>query len=306
MQEYDVVIVGGGPAGLTAGLYTSRYGINTLLIERGLYGGQIVNAHSVENYPGFPQGVSGMDLGQLMYDQAIKYGLRAESTEVTAFTSLNENFRIEVENGEIVAKSVIIATGSNYRKLGVEGEDRLLGRGVSYCATCDGFLFKNMDVAVVGGGDTAVMDALELCEYASNVYLIHRRHELRASEINQKRAFNQPKIKFIWDSVVVGIEGKEKVENLKLKNVKTEEYFPLKVSGIFVAIGLLPNSELFKDIVELDDNGNIVTDELMQTSKSGIFAAGDVRKNSARQVATAVGDGATAAKSAFRCLKGLV
>lgn len=303
MQEYEVVIIGGGPAGLTAGLYVARYGLSAILIERGLYGGQIVNASRVENYPGFPEGISGMDLGQLMYDQALKYGLKSVTTEVTGFKRKNNGFEISTYDEVLFARSVIIAAGSNYRKLGVDGEERLNGRGVSYCATCDGFLFKNVDVAVVGGGDTAITDALELSQHSSKVYVIHRREQLRASQAVQHVAFGIPKIQFIWNSVVDSIEGQDKLSRLNLKNVKSGEKTVLQVAGVFVAIGLIPNSELFDGLLEMDENKNITTDELMCTSIPGIFAAGDIRKNSARQVATAVGDGATAAKSAFSYLK---
>jgi len=303
MKEYEVAIIGGGPAGLTAGLYASRYGLNTILIERGLFGGQIVNAGYVENYPGFPQGVSGMELGRLMYEQASRFGLTSIVGEVTGFKHTSDKFEITMDDGFITAMSVIIATGSNYRKIGVDGETRLIGRGVSYCATCDGFLFKNKDVAVVGGGDTAITDALELSQHADKVYIIHRRDQLRASSVVQKLAFSIPKIQFKWDSVVESLEGVDKLNHINLKNVKSGEKSELQVDGIFVAIGLIPNSALFVGLVEMDENNNISTDELMRTNVPGIFSVGDVRKNSARQVVTAVGDGATATKSAFSFLK---
>ncbi len=303
MKEYEVVIIGGGPAGLTAGLYASRYGLKTILLERGLFGGQIVNAREVHNYPGFPNGVSGMDLGQLMYDQAAKFGLQAETAEVTGIKSGGTGFEITLDEETIATRAVIIATGSNYRKMGVEGEAKLTGRGVSYCATCDGFLFKNKDVAVVGGGDTAVTDALELSQHCKTVYVIHRRDQLRASEIVQKAAFSAGNIKFVWNSVVDSLEGQEKLENVIIKDVKTGGASRLGVEGVFVAIGLIPNSDLFKGFLELDEAGNIVSGEMMYTSVPGIFTAGDIRRNSARQVVTAVGDGATAAKSAFSYLK---
>jgi len=303
MKEYEVAIIGGGPAGLTAGLYASRYGLNTILIERGLFGGQIVNAGYVENYPGFPQGVSGMELGRLMYEQASRFGLTSIVGEVTGFKHTSDKFEITMDDGFITAMSVIIATGSNYRKIGVDGETRLIGRGVSYCATCDGFLFKNKDVAVVGGGDTAITDALELSQHADKVYIIHRRDQLRASSVVQKLAFSIPKIQFKWDSVVESLEGVDKLNHINLKNVKSGEKSELQVDGVFVAIGLIPNSALFVGLVEMDENNNISTDELMRTNVPGIFSVGDVRKNSARQVVTAVGDGATATKSAFSFLK---
>jgi len=303
MKEYEVAIIGGGPAGLTAGLYASRYGLNTVLIERGMYGGQIVNAGHVENYPGFPQGISGMDLGQMFYDQSIKFGLQTITSEVTAFKHSGNFFHITTYDEELSAKAVIIASGSNYRKLGVPGEDKLTGRGVSYCATCDGFLFKNKDVAVIGGGDTAVSDAVELSQHCNKVYVVHRRHELRATQALQRVAMSVPKIEFVWDSVIWNIEGEEKVSGMTIKSTKTGDISTLTVEGVFVAIGFIPNTGLFKGLVDTDESGNIVTDDLMRTKVSGLFAAGDIRRNSARQVATAVGDGATAGKTVFGYIK---
>jgi len=304
MKEYEAIVIGGGPAGLTAGLYLSRYGLNTLLIERMLPGGQIVNAGRVENYPGFPGGVSGMELGQLMQEQSLKFGLNIETADVTAVRQAGKGFEIVTEDGTYRAGAVVIASGSNYRKMGIEHEDRLTGRGVSYCATCDGFLFKGKDVAVVGGGDTAVSDALELSQHAGRVYVIHRRDQLRASEVVQRAAMSVPSIQFIWNSVVDSLEGEEVLSGVKIKDVKTGAVSPLHVDGVFVAIGLIPNSDPFKGFVGLDKEGNIPTDEVMRTSLPGVFAAGDIRSNSARQVAAAVGDGAVAAKSAFGYLKG--
>lgn len=304
MQEFEVAIIGGGPAGLTAGLYTSRYGLNTVMIERGMYGGQIVNAGRVENYPGFPQGVAGMDLGQMFYDQAMKFGLQTVTSEVTAFKQSGDRFQITTYDEEISARAVIIASGSNYRKLGVPGEETLTGRGVSYCATCDGFLFKDKNVAVIGGGDTAVSDALELSQHCKKVYIVHRRHELRAAQAVQKVAMDMPNIKFVWDSVVWNIEGEDKVTKLNVKSTVSGEISSLGVDGIFVAIGFIPNNILFKDLIEIDEAGNIVTDDMMRTKVPGLFAAGDIRRNSARQVATAVGDGATAGKAVFSYIKG--
>jgi len=304
MIEYEAVVIGGGPAGLTAGLYLSRYGLNTLLLERGLCGGQIVNAGRVDNYPGFPGGVSGMDLGQLMHDQASKFGLNFETAEVSGVKHKKESFEVITDDETYKAGVVIIASGSNYRKMGIENEERLSGRGVSYCATCDGFLFRNMDVAVVGGGDTAVTDALELSQHARLVYVIHRRDQLRASQVVQRSAMSNDKIKFVWNSVVARLEGEEKLSGVVIKDVKTGGASRLEVSGVFVAIGLIPNSDAFRGFVELDEAGNIPTDAMMRTALPGVFAAGDIRSNSARQVAAAVGDGAVAAKSAFGYLKG--
>ena len=301
--NYEVVIIGGGPAGLTAGLYTARAGLKSLLIERGAFGGQIINAPLVENYPGFPEGISGAELGALMHQQAAKYGLKTLTAEVTGVKA-GRTHKVITEGGSFEAKAVIIAVGSEYRKLGVPGEETLVGHGVSYCATCDGFFFRKREVAVVGGGDAAITDALELTQHASKVYVIHRRDQLRAGEVLQKRAMAQPKIKFIWDTIVEEIVGGEVVKALKLRNVKTKKSSTLEVAGVFVAVGLKPNSQQFADILKLTKAGHIVTDEVMATSAPGLFAAGDVRQSSARQIASAVGDGATAALSAFSYLRG--
>jgi thioredoxin reductase (NADPH) len=301
--KYEVIIIGGGPAGLTAGLYTARAGLKSLLIERGAFGGQILNAPLVENYPGFPEGISGAELGALMHQQAAKYGLKTVTTGVTGVKA-GKTHKIITEGGSFEAEAVIIATGSEYHKLGVPGEETLVGHGVSYCATCDGFFFRKREVAVVGGGDAAITDALELVQHASKIYVIHRRDQLRAGEVLQKRAMAQPKIKFVWDSVVEEIVGGEVVKALKLRNVKTKKTSNLEVAGVFVAVGLKPNSQPFADIVKLSKTRHIVTDETMATSMPGLFAAGDVRQSSARQVATAVGDGATAALAAFSYLRG--
>jgi len=302
MSRYEVIIIGGGPAGLTAGLYTSRAGLKTLLVERGMFGGQIVNARQVDNYPGFPEGISGFELASLMHQQATKYGLETITAEVTTIKP-GHTYNVITTEGNFEAEAVTIAAGSEYRKLGVPGEDKLLGRGVSYCATCDGFLFRDLDVAVVGGGDTAIADALELSEHASKVYIIHRRDQLRAEQVLQQLAFAQSKLRFIWDTVVDEVTGEVKVSGLRLRNVKTGETTNLQVAGVFVAIGLEPNSQRFANIVEMDETGHIKTNELMATSGPGIFAIGDIRKGSPRQVASAVGDGATAAMSAFKYLR---
>jgi thioredoxin reductase (NADPH) len=303
MDRYEVVIIGGGPAGLSAGLYTSRAGLRSLLVERGMFGGQIVNARLIENYPGFPEGISGIELGSLMHQQATKYGLETLTAEVTDL-ALGQPYLIFTSDGRFEAEAIIIAAGSKYRELGIAGEQELSGRGVSYCATCDGILFRGREVAVVGGGDVAITDALELSQHARKVYVIHRREQLRAGEVLQQRAFAQPKLVFVWDTVVQEIVGEQSVNKLILYNVKTGQISSLEVAGVFVAVGLEPNSQCCANIVELSETGHIVTDELMATSVPGIFAAGDIRRNSARQIATAVGDGATAAMSAFRYLRG--
>ncbi len=302
MDKYDVIIIGGGPAGLTAGLYTSRAGLKSLLLERGIMGGQMVNATLIENYPGFPEGISGAELGSLMHRQAERYGLKIVVTEVASISE-KQPYTVVASDGSFEATAVIITTGSEYRKMGVPGEENFAGRGVSYCATCDGFFFRNREVAVVGGGDTAVTDALELSQHASKVYVIHRRDQLRAGKVLQERAFSHPKLEFIWSTVVEEAVGDKVLNGLKLLNVKTGQKSALKVDGVFVAVGLMPNSRTFFDIVELDDAGYVVTDETMATSASGIFAAGDIRSSSPRQIATAVGDGTTAAMSAFRYIQ---
>jgi len=302
MERYDVIIIGGGPAGLTAGLYTSRAGLKSLLLERGMLGGQMVNAALVENYPGYPDGIAGSDLGSLMHRQAARYGLEFVTAEVTG-VSEQRPYSVITTGGGFEAAAIIIGTGSEYRKLGVSGEERLSGRGVSYCATCDGFFFRNRVVAVVGGGDTALTDALELSQHASKVYVIHRRDRLRAGEVLQQRAFAHPKLEFIWSTVVEEVLGDKVLNGLRLHNVKTGQQSVLKVDGVFVAVGFMPNSHSFSSILELDGAGHIVTDELMATSTPGIFAAGDIRRNSPRQIAAAVGDGVAAATSASKYIQ---
>ncbi len=303
MNKYEVIIIGGGPAGLTAGLYSSRIGLKSLLIERGLFGGQMVNARLVENYPGFPQGISGFDLGSLMHQQATKYGLEIASTDVTGISPGQPHGVLTTEQS-FEAEAIIIATGSQYRKLDAPGEENLIGRGISYCATCDGPLFAGEQVAVIGGGDTAITDALELTAHASKVSLIHRRDQLRASQVLQQRAFANPKMEFIWDTVVEEVMGEQMVQALKLRNVKTGQLSTLEVAGVFVAVGLTPNSQPFAGLLRISETGHVIADEVLAASIPGIFAAGDIRRNSPRQIAAAVGDGATAALSAFRYLRG--
>ena len=302
MSEYDVTIIGGGPAGLTAGLYAARAGLKSLLVEQGVFGGQIVNARLVENYPGFPEGISGTELGEFMRRQANKYGLETLNTGVSGVRTGNV-YEVSTSEGNLQAKSIIIAAGAEYRRLDVAGEERLSGHGVSYCATCDGFFFRDREVAVVGGGDTAITDALELAQHCRKVYIIHRRDQLRATKAMQEKAFSQPKIELVWNTVVQEIVGGKMLSSLRLQNVKTGQSSDLEVDGIFVAVGIKPNNQVFSRLVTLDEAGFIVTDELMGTSAPGIFAAGDVRHNSFRQVITAAGDGAAAAMSAFKYVK---
>jgi len=301
-KNYQVVIIGGGPAGLTAGLYCTRSRLTTLLIEKGVIGGQITNAEHVENYPGFPQGISGIELGQLIHEQATNHGLETLLAEVTKAVPSQRHNLISTSEGDFAAESIVIASGSQYRKLGVPGEDKFVGKGVSYCATCDGPLFKGQILAVIGGGDAAITEALYLSKFASSVKVIHRRSELRASKIFQEKAVADPKIDFIWDSVVTQIEGDGVVKQLRLKNTKNAKISTLELAGVFVAIGSEPNSAQWQGFLPLDEGGYIITNELMETQIPGIFAAGDIRHNSARQAITAAGDGATAAISAERFL----
>jgi thioredoxin reductase (NADPH) len=301
-RSYDVIIIGGGPAGLSAGIYASRARLSTLLIEKAIFGGQIANAAHVENYPGFPDGISGLELGDLMYRQAIKHGLETLSAVVTAI-ELGENGKVvKTDEGDYLAKAVIIAGGAEYNKLGVPGEERLLGRGVSYCATCDGPLFGERVVAVVGGGDSAVEEAVLLTRFAAKVILIHRRDQLRASKIAQERAFANGKIEFLWDTVVEEALGQDKVEGLSVRNVKTGERSTVEVSAVFVYVGLHPSTEFVKGLITMDSGGHIPVNGGMETEIAGLFAAGDIRQGSPRQVIAAAGDGATAALSVERFL----
>jgi len=273
-----------------------------LLIERGIIGGQITNAERVENYPGFSKGISGIQLGRLIHEQATSYGLKTLLAEVTKVEPNLRRNLVSTSEGNFIADSIIIASGSQFRKLGVPGEERFIGRGVSYCATCDGPLFKDKPVAVIGGGDTAITEALYLSKFASSVKVIHRRNQLRATAILQERAMAEPRIEFVWDTVVIEVQGDGTVKRLMLKNTKNDRISTLEVAGVFVAIGSRPNSDQWRGILALDEEGYIITNELMETKIPGIFAAGDVRHNSGRQVITAAGDGATAALSAARFL----
>ena len=292
---YEVVIVGGGPAGLTAGLYAARAGLSSILIDKGIFGGQITYAEHVENFTGFPDGISGMELGEKMHQQAKKQGLNTISAEVTGLEIRGLNKIIKTTEGDYAGKTVILAGGAVRKKLGVEGETRLMGRGVSYCAVCDGSFFRDQNLAVIGGGDTAITEALHLTHFASRVTIIHRRDQLRATHVLQQKIKSEPGIDFLLDTIVIGIEGTEKVERIKLLNVKTGQSSVKEVSGVFIAVGTSPDTEYIKSIVPLDESGYIITNEKMETEIPGVLAAGDIRHNSARQAITAAGDGATAA-----------
>jgi len=303
-KEYDVVIIGGGPAGLTAGIYTARARLSSLCIEKAMVGGQITYTEQVDNYPGFPDGIGGIELTQLMHQQATKYGLETLMAEVKTIELQEDKKIVKTEEGDFICKAVIIAGGSLLQKLGVPGESELTGKGVSYCATCDAAFFRDLPVAMVGGGNAAITEALHLAKFASKVAVIHRRDELRATRILQETAFAEPKIEFLWSSVVEEIEGEDKVRNLKIRNVASGEKSALEVSGIFVAIGFKPDTDFLKGVVALDVAGAVITNEKMETQTQGIFAAGDIRSNSIRQVIAAAGDGAVAAVNAEKFISG--
>ncbi len=303
-KEYDVVIIGGGPAGLSAGIYTGRARLSSLLIEKMVLGGYIVNAELVENYPGFAEGISGLELAELMHKQATKYGLEILPAEVTGLELHVERKVVKTEDGNFIAKAVIIAGGSERNQLGVPGEKEFTGKGVSYCATCDAYFFREQPVVVVGGGNAAINEALQLTKFASKVFMIHRRDQLRATRILQERALAEPKIEFRWNTMVEAIEGRDMVKSLRLRSVLTGEKSNLEVSGVFVSVGFKPNTDYLRGILPLDATGAIITNEKMETGVPGIFAAGDIRSNSIRQVIAAVGDGAVAAIYAERFISG--
>ncbi len=286
---YEVIIVGGGPAGLTAGLYSSRAGLTSVLIEKGIFGGQITYAEHVENFTGFPEGISGQELGEKMHEQARKHGLKTITAEVTGLEMQGAIKLVKTTEGDFAGKALIMAGGAVRRKLGVEGETRLTGRGVSYCAVCDSAFFRDQRVVVVGGGDTAITEALHLAKFAANVTIIHRRNQLRAGHVLQEKLRSEPKIDFLWDTTITAIEGADMVERIKLLNVKTGQGAEMEVSGVFVSVGTNPDTEYVKTILPLDESGYIITNEKMETPIPGIFAAGDIRHNSARQAITAAG-----------------
>jgi thioredoxin reductase (NADPH) len=295
MEEIDVAIIGGGPSGLAAGLYAARGLRHTVLWERDLIGGQIATTSDVENYPGFPEGVNGLDLALAMHKQAERFGMETRNEAVTALRRDGETFVLTSDAGEVRAKAVIVTAGAEPNKLGVPGESELTGKGVSYCATCDAAFFKDVPIVVVGGGDAALDEALFATRYASKVRIIHRRDELRASKILQERAFASPKIEFIWDTVVERIEGDGAVKTLALRNVKIDERSELETAAVFIFIGQRPNSELLADLVSLDRGGHARVSLWMETDEPGLFVAGDVRAEAAKQLVTAAGDGVTAA-----------
>jgi thioredoxin reductase (NADPH) len=294
-ELYDVIIIGSGPAGYTAALYASRANLSVLMFQGYEVGGQLMTTSDVENYPGFAEGILGPTLMEQFEKQARRFGTEMIPEDVTAVDFSKRPFTITTDSGEYKARSVIIATGASAKWLNLPSEQALRGRGVSACATCDGFFFKGKDVAVVGGGDTALEEALFLTRYANHVTLIHRRDSLRASKIMQNRAFKNPKISFLWDTVVTEVLGENAVTGLKVQNVKTGEVSELPVQGLFLAIGHQPNTDLFKGIINMDRQGYIVPVEHTMTNIPGVFAAGDVTDHRYRQAVTAAGDGCRAA-----------
>jgi thioredoxin reductase (NADPH) len=301
----NLIIIGSGPAGLTAGIYAGRAQLSPLLIAGSALGGQMAFTNGIENYPGFPEAVAGQELTQLMQKQAERFGTRVEMDEVTRVDFAVHPFKVETYAREYEAKAVVIATGASPRKLGVPGEEEFTGRGVSYCATCDGFFYQNRTVIVVGGGDSAVEEAMFLTKYASKIYLVHRRNRLRAEKVSQERAFQNEKVEWVWDSVVTEILGEQGVAQAHIKNVKTGEETFLKADGVFIYIGNVPNTQFLGEQVESNERGYIVTNRKCHTNVPGVFAAGDVQEWVLQQVATSVGSGAMAAMEADKFISEL-
>ena len=302
-NTYDIIIIGGGAAGFTAGLYAARDHCTAVVVERFSAGGQVLNCEHIENYPGFPDGIAGYSLGPLLQQQATNMGVEMKLAEVQSLRLDGDTKVLQTDDGELRAKAVIIACGSSFTKLGIPGEEEFVGKGVSHCASCDGSFFMNEPVAVIGGGDAALDEGMHLTQYVSQVIVIHRRDQLRACTMLQERARANEKMQFRWNTVVRAIEGSEGVQRLQLEDVKTGERSQLEVTGAFIFAGLTPNTEFLKSILPLSESGHVVTDLRMRTAIPGIFAAGDVRADSSRQLISAAGDGATAALAAIRYVR---
>lgn len=300
---YDLIIIGGGAAGFTAGLYAARDRCRALLLERFAAGGQVLNCEHIENYPGFPDGIAGYSLGPLLQQQATNLGLEMKLAELHEVRLDGETKVLQTDDGEVHAKALIIASGSSFTKLGVPGEDEFLGNGVSHCASCDGAFFMDQPVAIVGGGDAALDEGMHLTQYASQVTIIHRRDTWRACQLLQERARGKEKLAFRWNTMVQAIEGDDTVRRIRVEDVRTGERSQLEVSGVFLYIGLTPNTQFLNGLMPLNERGQIVTDLSMRTAVPGILAAGDVRCESSRQLVSAAGDGATAALAAVRYLR---
>jgi thioredoxin reductase (NADPH) len=299
--DYDTIIIGGGPAGYTAGIYAARSGLKTLLVEGAATVSQITITDLIENYPGIPEGINGFDLMQLFKKQALNFGLEIIPRDISAIKKSTDApviWDITAEDKSYKTLSVIAATGAQWSKLGVPGEDEFIGRGVSYCATCDGPFYRNKDVVVVGGGDTAIQEALFLTHFASKVTVIHRRDRLRAAAILQKKAFAEKKIEFVWKAKLTEVSGSDFVTGVKIADVQNGNISEIAAEGVFIFVGRIPHTGIFRDVLELDKGGYIITDDNMRTSAAGIFAAGDCRAKQFRQVITAAGDGANALYSA--------
>ncbi len=294
--DYDVVIIGGGPAGMTAGLYASRANLKTMLLEKAIMGGQMMTTTTIENWPGYPGGIGGPELMMRFQEHCVEFGLETDSGTVEKIIDNGTTKTVVIDDKEITCKTIIVATGAIPSKLGIEGEETLVGKGVSYCATCDGAFFRNVPIAVIGGGDTAVEEALFLTRFASKVTLVHRRDQLRATKILQDRALANDKIEVAWNSVVDGFESDTSgLTGAILKDTKTGETRKIELQGMFVAVGVTPTTEFIRDLVDVTEDGYIKAGEDTQTSVPGIFSAGDNRTTVLRQVSTAVGDGAVAA-----------
>jgi thioredoxin reductase (NADPH) len=305
LEKRNVLILGSGPAGLSAALYAARADLSPLVLTGMVLHGQASTTDMIENYPGFPEGIGGTDLGLLFQTQAERFGAEIKMDQATSVDLSSQPFTVETHNQQYVADSLIITTGATPKKLNVPGEKKFIGRGVSYCGTCDGCFFKDREIVVVGGGDSALEEGLFLTRFARSVTVIHRRDELRAGAILQKRAFENPKLNCIWDSVIVEILGTDKIEAVRIENVKTKQRTTKETAGVFIFIGHKPNSEIFADQLELDDNGYIVVNALMETSIPGVFAAGEIADPHFRQVITSAGMGAAAALQATRFLENL-
>lgn len=294
-KHFDVAIIGSGPAGYTASIYTSRAKLKTIIISGSLPGGQLMTTTEVENFPGFPNGITGPQLMINMQQQSERFGTKIEVDEVTSVDFKNRPFKIKTGSAEYLADSILISTGASPRKLGLKSEGDFSGRGVSYCATCDGPFFRDQEIVVVGGGDTALEEATFLTKFGKSVKIIHRRNELKASKILQERAFENPKIEFIWNSAVVNIEGQNKVAAVTIKDINTGAETVLNAGGLFVAIGHEPNTTIFKGQIDLDERGYILLNNNTKTNIEGVFAAGDVHDHRYRQAITAAGFGCMAA-----------
>ncbi len=306
MEKYDVIIIGGGPAGLTAGLYAARSRLKSIMFERISPGGQVLNTEQIDNYPGFADGIAGWELVDNMAKQAEKFGLQIVSKEVESIDISGEWQKINTSDKEsALAKTVIISTGAIPKRLNIPGEEKFTGKGISFCATCDGAFYRGLDVAVIGGGDAAVEEAIFLTKFSPKVSIIHRRDQLRATKILQEKAMANEKIKFIWDTIPLSVNGNDEVESLKLKNVKTGKESDFPVKGVFLFVGLDPATVFMPQGIKKDKKGFIITNDNMETNVPGFFAAGDCRSKILRQVSTAVGDGATAAFAAEKYIEGL-